>query len=200
MIRDLIIETATDLFIQYGIKQVSMDNIAGQMHISKKTIYEHFQGKEELLKTGLQELTEKNCRQIEEIICTEPSVLSAIMQMNSILLKQVLSFCPAFIRDLKEYSNEFTKIAKSYQTFIEKKYLALFNRGVKEGIFIGEYNRVPITKLFFAQIEWVCANPQENIKQRIEIYTPTILALLANLCTEQGRKELNSISTKQYYI
>lgn len=48
-LRDRIIEKAGSLFIQYGIKNSSMDDIAASMGISKRTIYENFRDKEDLL-------------------------------------------------------------------------------------------------------------------------------------------------------
>ena len=41
--RELIIETATDLFVQHGVKTVTIDKIVKEMHTSKRTIYNHFE-------------------------------------------------------------------------------------------------------------------------------------------------------------
>lgn len=200
MTRDLIIQTATSLFTRYGIKQVSMDSIAGQLHISKKTIYEHFSRKDELLKACMQELANRNLEFIQEIIRIQPSVLSAIIQVNSILLKQALAFCPAFIRDMKEYDDILPSVSNSFRKLVEQEQCALFQRGIEAGVFIDESDCVLITKLFDAQIDRVYCNPQESIEQRIKIYTSTIFILLAGFCSERGRKELSTISIKQYYI
>lgn len=47
--RAKIIESATDLFKKQGCKRITMDNIANELHISKRTLYEHFETKEDLL-------------------------------------------------------------------------------------------------------------------------------------------------------
>ena len=49
MIKEQIINTAFDLFSQYGIKSVSMDDVAKAAGISKRTLYESFEDKETLL-------------------------------------------------------------------------------------------------------------------------------------------------------
>ena len=54
MIKEEIMLTALDLFAQYGIKSVSMDDIAHNMGISKRTIYEFFEDKETLLLEGFE--------------------------------------------------------------------------------------------------------------------------------------------------
>lgn len=48
-----ILLTAFDLFSQYGIKKVSMDDIARSLRISKRTLYEYFTDKETLLVQGI---------------------------------------------------------------------------------------------------------------------------------------------------
>lgn len=52
--REKIVKNATELFLKYGCKRVTMDNISSYMHISKRTLYENFSTKEELLKACLQ--------------------------------------------------------------------------------------------------------------------------------------------------
>ena len=53
MIKEQIINTAFDLFSQYGIKSVSMDDVAKAAGISKRTLYESFEDKETLLIEGI---------------------------------------------------------------------------------------------------------------------------------------------------
>ena len=53
MIKEQIINTAFDLFSQYGIKSVSMDDVAKAAGISKRTLYESFEDKEPLLIEGI---------------------------------------------------------------------------------------------------------------------------------------------------
>ena len=43
------IQKATDLFMRYGIRSITMDEIAGQLGISKKTIYQFFTDKDEMV-------------------------------------------------------------------------------------------------------------------------------------------------------
>ena len=58
MIKEQIINTAFDLFSQYGIKSVSMDDVAKAAGISKRTLYESFEDKETLLIEGIDHNTE----------------------------------------------------------------------------------------------------------------------------------------------
>ena len=53
--RDIIIEEARKLFNSYGYKKVSMDELAKQANVTKKTIYSYFKDKEELFKYFIEE-------------------------------------------------------------------------------------------------------------------------------------------------
>lgn len=53
-----IIKTATAMFTQHGCKRITMDDIAKELHISKRTLYEHFDNKEELLAACFQTMAD----------------------------------------------------------------------------------------------------------------------------------------------
>ena len=50
--KEKILQKAIELFINYGFKSVTMDDIASEMHISKKTIYSHFSNKTQLVEAA----------------------------------------------------------------------------------------------------------------------------------------------------
>lgn len=63
-----IIEKATDMFLKHGFKSITMDDIAGQMGISKKTIYKYYANKEELIEEATNLTHDKIHEVIEKII------------------------------------------------------------------------------------------------------------------------------------
>ena len=66
--KDQILNKATEMFLTLGFKSVTMDDIASEMGISKKTIYQHFSNKDSLVKTVTINLFEKISCGIDEII------------------------------------------------------------------------------------------------------------------------------------
>ena len=65
--KDKILETAADMFLSYGFKSVTMDDIASEMAISKKTIYVHFKNKIKLVEAVTLSLFENICEGIDGI-------------------------------------------------------------------------------------------------------------------------------------
>lgn len=194
MIKDQILQTATRCFVRYGIKRVKMDSIAQQLRISKKTIYDYFKGKDELLLVCLRNLVDCDRAELRKLIAEEPSVISAIVQINSQVLERMLAFCPTFIRDLHEHSQELTKIADEYRDFVRQEYVGLLRKGIDEGLFIPQTDCLLVPKLFDAQMKLILSESMVPNEQRIELYNLTIFALLSGFCTEYGRRELTVYS------
>ena len=74
----LIVETAHELFIEHGIKDVKMDDIAAKLSISKRTIYELFNDKEELLREVLKlqnEMMQERGKEIIKIQNMQPALV-----------------------------------------------------------------------------------------------------------------------------
>ena len=65
--KENILQKASALFIQHGFKSVTMDDIADAMAISKKTLYTHFENKEQLVRDSAHFVFDRVCNEIEEI-------------------------------------------------------------------------------------------------------------------------------------
>jgi len=81
MIRERIIQQATDLFSLYGIKNVSMDDLASSLGISKRTIYQNFKNKEDILKSCILASRENRTRRIIEIMSQSENVVYGCLQI-----------------------------------------------------------------------------------------------------------------------
>ncbi|MDD2513079.1 MAG: TetR/AcrR family transcriptional regulator [Proteiniphilum sp.] len=79
--RDRIIEKAGDLFIQYGIKDSSMDEIATSMGISKRTIYETFRDKEDLLISFLKKTWADRYAYFSAYLCDKYNVIEVFLKI-----------------------------------------------------------------------------------------------------------------------
>ncbi|MGB5929410.1 MAG: TetR/AcrR family transcriptional regulator, partial [Cyclobacteriaceae bacterium] len=67
-VKDKIIHTAESLFLQYGIRSVTMDDIAKELGISKKTIYQYFSDKEEIVCNVTEDHLSKEKAEIKSIV------------------------------------------------------------------------------------------------------------------------------------
>lgn len=117
-IKDRILAKAEELFMQYGIRSVSMDDIANGLGMSKKTLYQYFADKDELVEgvvDGHINIVEGdciNCRNeakdaIHEIFLTMQHIMDEFSNMNPMLLYDLEKFHFKAYKRFKEYKDKF---------------------------------------------------------------------------------------------
>jgi len=134
--RQRITEEAALMFRTYGIRAVTMDMIATRMGISKRTIYEVFKDKDELLRGVLKWMSVRQREVMTKIFSESENVIEAIFKMLDLMSSHFQNMSPAFHMDIKRYHHEI------FNTPGEKNELPYYNnnseilkRGIKEGVF-----------------------------------------------------------------
>ncbi len=134
--RQRIVEEAAVMFRTYGIRAVTMDMLANQLGISKRTIYEVFSDKDELLKGVLKWMTQKQSEIMKKIFSESSNVIEAIFKMLNLMSDHFRNMSPAFQMDMKRYHLE---VVKKLEEKNELPYLnnnsEILKRGIKEGVF-----------------------------------------------------------------
>jgi AcrR family transcriptional regulator len=105
-IRDRIIEGAEELFKTYGIRSVTMDSLANELGISKRTIYEVFSDKDDLLIAVLTGMAKKQKEQVKRVLDESENSIVAIFRMLEINRDYFQGMSPVFQADLKKYHHD----------------------------------------------------------------------------------------------
>lgn len=134
--RDRILETALRLFRTYGIKSITMQDIARECGISKKTVYEHFADKSELVDSFTEFLTNTHCMSMKAA-CTEGrdaiEELVLSLKQTEMLVK---SINPVLLFELEKYHpTAWKKITDFKQQFITQTIKDNLERGIHEGLY-----------------------------------------------------------------
>lgn len=189
--RDRIQQKAEELFNRYGIRSVTMDEIAGQLGISKKTIYQWFEDKDELVAAVFERLMnhskelcsidkERSHNAIHEIFLGLQMTEEILATMN-----------PAILYDLEKYH------PKVFQQFIEYKNTFLYNlivdnleRGVKEELYRADINVEVLARYRIANI-MVAFNLDVFPKHRfhiMEVEEEIEVHFISGIATAKGLK------------
>ncbi|MEZ5070521.1 MAG: TetR/AcrR family transcriptional regulator [Bacteroidales bacterium] len=135
-VKDRIIEEAGILFGKYGIRTMTMDALAEEMGISKRTIYERFKDKDTLLMEVLQTYQEKVRKQAEDLIDQSENSIEALFRIIEMTVTQMSQVNPNFHHDFKKYHYKvFKELSKDHglrDLSITRK---LFERGIGQGVF-----------------------------------------------------------------
>ena len=133
-IQNLIVETAHRLFIERGIKDVKMDDIATELSISKRTIYELFNDKEQLLHEVLNFQHEKMRERGKEIIRNSSHILDIILKLFNLHFELLKKVNNKFFSELGKYP-EICKEKQNKEKQNAKKFTAWMEMGRQQGLF-----------------------------------------------------------------
>ena len=184
-LRERIVTTASRLFQAQGVKQVRMDDVARELSVSKKTLYELFADKEELLLEVVKVISMGFHKNIKEIICSSANVLEQIFMLYKRVIEHCREVNPLFFIDLMRYPQ--------VQAFFEQVHVQHADRikewlmmGVKQGLLRDDVNYEVFLRQDGFQIDKLLINPEVRNYPAEVIYDSVVLVMLRGLATEKG--------------
>ncbi len=140
-IKERIIEGSAELFKAYGIKSVTMDSIANHFGISKRTIYEIFSDKDELLMSVLEKMAKQQKELAKKVLDESENSLVAIFRMFEINRTIFQTMSPAFQSDLKKFHYDILIMnSENIELPGYRNNFQIIEKGIKEGLFRKEIN------------------------------------------------------------
>jgi len=188
-IKTLIINEAAKQFFKFGIQSVSVDDICYAISISKKTFYEHFANKSELVEQIANDFLQKT-QKITDDIMKKEDVIDKMLLLYSSLLKQFKNCNAAFIYDIKKYYPDIFKVFDQYKDNALKNLLiSLINEGKREGVFIEDFDAEIIFTMHWKRFNNIIERellPQKNLYD--PIYIQMMKVSLIGISTLKGHQ------------
>ena len=194
--KEEIVKRALNDFMQYGFKTFTMDDLANKMGMSKKTLYEHFPSKQDLVDACLDYALEMSCTNVTTFVQGEGSVIENVYR-NQKKVQEVFNInSDRPIWELqkyypKTYERMESEFDKSDALFIDK----LLEKGWKEGLFRKDIN-VDFYKIFYTSVQRLRSItrtfPEREFPFWETIYT-IIEYFFRILVNEKGLKELERV-------
>jgi TetR/AcrR family transcriptional regulator, cholesterol catabolism regulator len=131
-----IIEIATEQFMRFGVRSVKMDDIARQAGISKKTIYQEFSDKNQLvLETFSVALQQDKCM-MDQFPQLKDGVIEHLIGMSDYMRKRFADMNPMVINEIQRYYPEAWQLFEDFkQNHVFDEIVGLLEKGINEGIF-----------------------------------------------------------------
>ena len=153
-IKERIIEESMKLFLQYGVRSVTMDDIAKHLGISKKTIYQNFRDKEEIILLATQRHFDEHLAVMEETARMSANPVEQLYKLSVMLRNQMRGINQNVLYDLKKYYREAWVNYQRYKhEFIYNNVLDNLKRGIEEGLFRDDINPEILANLRIGEIE-----------------------------------------------
>lgn len=188
-LRQRIVAIATDAFTKNGIRSVTMDEIASEVGISKRTLYETFEDKEELLVECVRNKEEENCMLGAKVVAESNNVLEVILHFYKVNIAFFHKANKQFFEDLNRYP-KVGKLIRKNQAEHSDYVVAFFNKGVEQGIFRKDVNFEITNVLVREQVNFLI---QTDLCRRfpfVEVYESIVFNFLRGVSTPKGQKIL----------
>ncbi len=194
--KDKIIQKAAELHFKYGIKNVTMDQIAHELGISKKTIYTYFLNKNDLVAQTVDYIFDKVQSEIDKIYSLKLNPYQELFHVKGIIKGMLANtkITPYF--QLKKYYPEIAKKLerRKFESMMELLEHNL-NKGMKKGYYKEDLDKEFIKRIYFANIKNI--NDEEifppedfNLPQLMDTF---LMMFLSGISTKKGRKKLKEV-------
>ena len=191
-----------ELYNKFGIKSITMDDVARELGISKKTLYQHVKDKADLVERAMMHNTLKSRKNIEAIVSKDINAIVELLEVNAYMNEMIQQRNPALQYDLRKYYPEIHNrlVAETQQRMFESIRGNLL-KGQKEGIYRKEMDIDIICKLHMSRME---NKYSSNSFTQEELHSPSVLREiflyhLHGITNEKGGQVLNQ-KLKKYYL
>lgn len=152
-IKNKIIAKSTDMFLKLGFKSVTMDDIASEMCMSKKTIYKYFSNKEILIEQGTEMVREKFHSLMGEVISKNYNAIKENFEIRKMFKEmfQDVDHSPAF-QLKKHYPEIYEKMMQDEVKECESVFTQNVHKGIAEGLYRADTDIAIAVKFYYTLI------------------------------------------------
>ena len=192
--KERILAAAFELFFRYGIKSVTMDDIAKHLSMSKKTIYLYFRDKDEVVHTLMERTLEKDREDFHTIAEKALNVVEEVFEMMRKMNDIFSTVNPNIFYDLRKYHPQTWDLFHKFKTeFIVEQVENSLEKGKKDGFVRADVNSKLLAKLRGEEIEMGFNSalfPPDKFRI-LDVQIAFVEHFLYGICTLKGHKLIN---------
>jgi AcrR family transcriptional regulator len=189
--KEKILKGAEGLFTKYGIRSISMDDIARHLSVSKKTLYQHFADKDELVTVVTQTHMEGNRKIYEHILEQSENSMDELYKIGVMIRRHIEEQNPSLLFDIQKFHPKAWNVWVDYKNnFIKASVVRNIEQGIKDGHIRSEVNAEIFALLRLSTIQICCDEqifPREKFNMA-EIQSQVFEHFVYGLTTEKGKK------------
>jgi TetR/AcrR family transcriptional regulator, cholesterol catabolism regulator len=189
-----------ELYMKYGIKSITMDDISMELGISKKTLYQYVTDKDDLVGKFID--NEIHLRQVEICKCfkTGFNAIEELFEISIFMNKLMKDQNPATDHDLKKYyPHHYYKIVKARRERIFNYILLNLKKGKEDGLYREELDEEIIAKLYLSRVENIHLNDLFTVEEftSLKLFMELLIYHVRGIATKKGifvlEKKINEL-------
>jgi AcrR family transcriptional regulator len=190
--KDRILELAKDRFFAQGFNKVTLDEMSGELGISKKTMYKYFPSKDELVKSVVWMMLGRIEKEVQRITEQQKPFVHRLADLIFFIGKTVGRFSKTFQQDMKRFAPKiWDEVEKFRQEHIISKVVEMIRQAKKENVFRQDINDDVIVMMLvncFQNILTPAVLAEHSFSPKEAMYTIFYVIFEGSL-TEDARKE-----------
>jgi AcrR family transcriptional regulator len=197
-----ILSKVRELYTRYGIKSITMDDVARELGISKKTIYQYVTDKDDLVGKFIANEIELRQEEICKCFRTEFNAIEELFELSIFMNKLIRDQNPATDHDLKKYyPHHYQKVANIRRESTFKYIFQNMKKGIAEGLYRNEIDAEIIAKLYISRVESIHLNDLFTVEEftSLRLYIELLNYHIRGIATDKGiiilNKKLKEIET-----
>jgi AcrR family transcriptional regulator len=201
MVKQRIIEEASELFGRSGVKSITMDELARHLGISKRTIYENFKDKEALLVACIDAFHVGKQSFSQKVFHDAENVADAILAMLQKDAEQKSHRQFNIIDDIRKYYPQvYKEHLIRFHTDRCQEFGQMVKRGIKEGVFRENLNPDIIVHFFCSQVDDIARHDSYLNKFSLtDVFENLAITFLRGICTMKGLEIIDKYKEKVNY-
>ena len=190
-----ILNKARELFFSFGIRSVTMDDIAREMGVSKKTIYQFYADKSSLVTKVIGDLVSCHNTQVEAYFQNSENAVHEVVLQTGAIAEIIQSIKPGVFFELQKYFPDTWRLIDGHRSdCVLQGILKNLHRGIREGIYREDLDLEVIAHIRLVQLNSVLNlqdfppdrfNYQMILNQLTELY-------LYGIASQAGQKEISN--------
>jgi AcrR family transcriptional regulator len=192
-----------ELYIKYGIKSITMDDVAGELGISKKTLYQYVTDKDDLVGKFIEYEIEIRQEEICKCFRIGFNAIEELFEISLFMNKMMRDQNPATEHDLKKYyPNHYQKIVKTRRERMYNYILLNLKKGKEEGLYRKDMNEEIIAKFYLSRVESIHLNDLFTVEEftSLKLFIELLTYHVRGIATEKGitvlEKKVSELETK----
>lgn len=193
--RQRIIGAATRAFHANGIKNVTMDDIAHMLTMSKRTLYQTFADKQELLLACIEQHDHEKEAMMQELLQSRDNVLEFLLTTLAQNLDEMRHIKPAFFAEVLKYPKVMDYFARKRREQ-EADAVSFLNKGIEQGYFRSDVNFTIVYAQLSEGLSTMMRNEVLMSFTQVEVFRNTVLVYLRGCATMKGIGMIDSFLDK----
>ena len=188
-----ILEKVRCLYLKYGIKSVTMDDVSRELAISKKTLYQYVKDKTELVEKVIELEIEYHGKYFQDLFSRGLSAIDELFEVQKHVSEMIKNHNPSQDYDLKKYYPDlFQRINKIRRERMYNYILENLRKGKREGLYRNELNEEIIAKVQLLRIEKTFDTEIFTAEEMAsaKIFYEVFIYHLRGIASEKGLEEL----------